>query len=386
MGGIETLIVRLANMLAAEDIDVQIFARPGALEANLAKNVKVTHFDRYSEIWRRHFRKCTNATVIAFDPLSYMVMRRLQFKIFLRTGERMRGHGGIFHPRSLFWSGDSFPVRITNKLIFKLSGDHNFFFMSDAVKESSKKGLHIKMQIQNRVIKLPLSLNMELSWSPTGSNLLNIVSIGRLVPFKAYNRKVPEIISRLLKGGVSARWDIWGNGDDQNIIMNEILKHGVDTNVELHGPLDYSKLKETLVKADLFVGMGTAALEAAMLGVPTICCIDGVEDLCYGYLHEAPEDIIGEQSEQCYYKDLFECIVAFQEKSSEERIALGIQCREAAMSKSDGTSYQEITKAPMWPQSAFKEVVSLIISSPYIFAVDSRKLKFVFRALRRVFK
>ena len=42
MGGIETLIVRLANILAAEGIEVQIFARPGALEANLAKNVIVT--------------------------------------------------------------------------------------------------------------------------------------------------------------------------------------------------------------------------------------------------------------------------------------------------------------------------------------------------------
>ena len=386
MGGIETLIVRLANILAAEGIEVQIFARPGALEANLAKNVIVTHFDQYNEIWRRHFKSCANATIISFDPLSYLIMRRLQLKVFLSTGDRIRGHGGIFHPRSLFWSGDPLPVRFTIKLAFKLSGDHEFFFMSNAVKLSSKKGLRIRSQLSNRVIKLPLSLDEKPSWSPKNYDLLNIISVGRLAPFKAYNKKAPEIISKLLNNGINSKWDIWGDGEDKTFIINEISKLGINTKVSLHGSLDYSKIKETLIKADLFVGMGTAALEAASLGIPTICCIDEVEDLCYGYLHEAPGDIIGEQSEGFEYKDLFECISKFQEQSSEDRMALGILCREAAMFKSSGTSYQDITKAPIWPQSILKEAVSLVISAPYIFAVDSRKLRIAFKALRRVFK
>ena len=313
-------------------------------------------------------------------------MRRLQLKVFLSTGDRIRGHGGIFHPRSLFWSGDPLPVRFTIKLAFKLSGDHEFFFMSNAVKLSSKKGLRIRSQLSNRVIKLPLSLDEKLSWSPKNYDLLNIISVGRLAPFKAYNKKAPEIISKLLNNGINSKWDIWGDGEDKTFIINEISKLGINTKVSLHGSLDYSKIKETLIKADLFVGMGTAALEAASLGIPTICCIDEVEDLCYGYLHEAPGDIIGEQSEGFEYKDLFECISKFQEQSSEDRMALGILCREAAMFKSSGTSYQDITKAPIWPQSILKEAVSLVISAPYIFAVDSRKLRIAFKALRRVFK
>lgn len=386
IGGIETLIVRLANMLAAEDIDVHIFARPGALEANLAKNVKVTHFDRYSEIWRRHFRKCAHSTIIAFDPLTYMVMRRLQLKVFLKTGERLNGHGGIFHPRSFFWNGDPSLVRLINKIIFKLSGDCQFFFMSEAVKESSRKGLNINKPLTNRVIKLPITPNEKVSWLPTGDDVLNIVSVGRLVPFKAYNRSAPELTLKCLKNDVNARWDIWGDGDDQSFIADEISKYNLETKVSLHGKLDYSNINETLLKSDLFIGMGTAALEAASLGVPTICCIDGIGDLCYGYLHEAPGDIIGEQSDNRHYKDLFECITEFKKRSSDERVALGIQCRDAALLKSSGASYQEITKAPSWPHSILKEVTSLLISSPYIYAVDARKLKFAFRALRRVLK
>lgn len=384
LGGIETLIVRLANMLSAEGIEVQVFARKGVLESNLAKSVKVTHFDKYSEIWKKHYRKCTSSTIIAFDPLTYMVMRRLQLKVFLKTGERLRGHGGIFHPRSLFWNGDPSLVRLIIKIVFKLSGDTQFFFMSEAVKESSRKGLNINKKIQNPIIKLPISLNKKATWLPKDDEMLNIVSIGRLVPFKAYNRSVPEIIFKLSNSGVNARWDIWGDGSDQSFIIDEIEKYNTKSKVTIHGNLDYSNMNETVLRSDLFIGMGTAALEAASLGVPTICCIDGVSDLCYGYLYEAPGDIIGEQSDNQHYKSLFDCIAEFKLKSFEERIVIGIQCRDAALRKSSGTSFQEITKAPIWPHSIFKEASSLLISSPYLFAVDARKLKFAFRALRCV--
>ena len=85
MGGIETLIVRAANSFAKKGHEVIIFARSGVLESALDENIQVINFDRYNEIIQRHYKLAKNAVLVSFDPLSYMVMQRIQLKIHLLT-------------------------------------------------------------------------------------------------------------------------------------------------------------------------------------------------------------------------------------------------------------------------------------------------------------
>ena len=60
--------------------------------------------------------------------------------------------------------------------------------------------------------------------------------------------------------------------------------------VILKGILDYNKFNEVVSLANVFVGNGTAVLEAANLSVPSIVGIESCEDpITYGYISDIEE-------------------------------------------------------------------------------------------------
>lgn len=384
MGGIETLIVRAANSFAKKGHEVIIFARSGVLESALDENIQVINFDRYNEIIQRHYKLAKNAVLVSFDPLSYMVMQRIQLKIHLLTRGTSRGHAGIFHPRTLFWDGDPAIVKFTVKLVFFLSSPKSFFFMSESVKLSSEIGLGVKTSLSNPIIKLPIASDVQQQWAPRAKMPMKIVSVGRIVPFKSYNRQIPKIMAELRLLGIKAHWDVWGDGTDLDEVSSEIQKYDVADSVKLRGNLDYKDLSNVILDSDLFVGMGTAALEASILGVPTICCIDQERENCYGFLFDAPSDSIGERSDKGNIKSILQTIMSYVNTPIDERILIGKKCRIAALSKSGGSDYNQLLEAPTWPGSVFRDTLSIFLSSPYLFAVDSRRSRSIFKFLRRV--
>lgn len=386
MGGIETLIIRTANELNARGIKITVFSRPGKLIAMLDKKITFHPFDRYKDIYEHASIISADTVLIAFDPLSYMVMRRLQAMAFAKTKSKSTGHTGIFHPRSLFWSGDPFPIRFLNSVVFKLTTSSEFFFMSEAVRKSTEIGLGIKEPLKNSIIPLPISGNIKHSWQKFDKNKLSIVSVGRFVPFKAYNKAVPKLVRELLERGVDISWDIWGDGEEIESIQSLIVENKVQKNVFLRGLLPYSDLQRTMLNYDLFIGMGTSALEAANLGMPTLCAVDNISDSCYGYLYQAPTDCIGEYIEGIPLKPFGECVMAFSKLSELERIEVGQRCRQAVANKSGNDTYEQLLVGPKWPGSWFREILSLIIAAPYLWAVDSRKTRVVFRTLRKMFQ
>jgi hypothetical protein len=149
------------------------------------------------------------------------------------------------------------------------------------------------------------------------------------------------------------------------------------------GTLPYSKFGMAVSSSDLFVGMGTAALEAAGMGVPTICCVDQMEDACYGFLHEAPQDAIGEQVPDFSYRHIGAEILKFSALNETDRSIVGENCRNAAMDRSGSASFDELLEAPLGPKLSMAENFIHILSAPYLFSVDSRRTRFIFRNLRR---
>jgi hypothetical protein len=216
LGGIETLIVRAANHFSKLGISVTILARAGELEAELSPNVQVIKFDKYREIWTSKFEQWGEATILAFDPLTFLVAKKLQRVLYKQTGKRSKLHAGIYHPRNLSWPGDPRPVRWLNQTVFKLAQEGEFYFMSDAVKSSSDEILGTVSL--NRIVRIPMKYPEVAAHQIEKQNRLEIVSVGRLVEFKSYNRYIPSIVADLVGEGVDVRWTVWGDGDDRDYI------------------------------------------------------------------------------------------------------------------------------------------------------------------------
>jgi glycosyltransferase involved in cell wall biosynthesis len=385
LGGIEAHIVRSANFFVDQGHLVTIFTRPGSMTADLDKRVYVVHFDQYKEVCGWIPRKKELNIILAFDPLTYMVMKKLQWRIYRSTGVKTYAHSGLFHPRTLAWPGDPVFVRWINKAVFNLAQDSDFYFMSEAVKRATVKIVSQRRVESTKIITVPLDIPTEFSpvKRPTATQL-SIVSVGRIVPFKAYNHCVPEIVSKLLSLGVDVSWEIWGDGDDLQMIEKLILEYGVQEHVKLKGSLPYSEFKATVTSANLFVGMGTAAVEAAILGVPTICCVEQLDDACYGFLSDAPLDAIGEQVENFSYQKISDVISLFSTLSVKEIEELSVMSREAAIARVGKSDYNSLLDAPLGPIISASNYVALLVAAPYLWAVDSRKSRFFFKRLRRI--
>jgi glycosyltransferase involved in cell wall biosynthesis len=115
------------------------------------------------------------------------------------------------------------------------------------------------------------------------------VSVGRLTDIKTYNLYFLDAVAALRRRGVDFEYHVWGDGPALERVRRRIDELGLSAHVHLHGNLEYSRFGETIADAGLFVGSGTALIEAAACGVPALIGIESEpDDLSYGYLHEMP--------------------------------------------------------------------------------------------------
>ena len=168
------------------------------------------------------------------------------------------------------------------------------------------------------IIPLPINYHAPL-WKPTKNSSIRIVSVGRLVDFKAYNLGAAPVIRACLDRGIDVTWDIYGYGPQEPEIRRLAVESGVERNLQLMGKLDYDKFSTTVADYDLFVGMGTAVIEAAMVGVPSICAAIGELRRSYGYVSELPFGNVGEFIHDRPLRDIVEIICSYARLSLDER-------------------------------------------------------------------
>jgi len=100
-----------------------------------------------------------------------------------------------------------------------------------------------------------------------------IVSIGRLETMKEYNIYMIDVIARLRQRGLPVKWIVYGDGILENDMKARINAQGLGEAIELKGILPYTEFAAALQDAYVFVGMGTAIIEAALCRVPGIVAL-----------------------------------------------------------------------------------------------------------------
>ena len=98
----------------------------------------------------------------------------------------------------------------------------------------------------------------------------NLVSIGRISFMKEYNLYMIDIVRSLREKGYDVTWSVYGEGTYEPEVRRRIKDQHLEGVIQLHGLLPYEKFWQALEDAYVFVGMGTAILEASFFGVPNV--------------------------------------------------------------------------------------------------------------------
>jgi hypothetical protein len=120
-----------------------------------------------------------------------------------------------------------------------------------------------------------------------------IVSVGRLAPAKDYNFYMIDVVKELKARGHKVEWCVYGEGEYEPEMRRRIRQEGLESTISIRGIAPYHQFWQVLSDAHVFVGMGTAILEASWFRVPNVYAnpYDRV-GLTYGPVYRIPEGSI----------------------------------------------------------------------------------------------
>jgi glycosyltransferase involved in cell wall biosynthesis len=363
-GGIETLIVRLTHYLAEHGRTLAVCVRGGELTGQINRATELLQWtDRSDAVWQAMqwiSRSAEPVTLVSFDPISAALGLAVEAR---NAGRISLVHlSGVYHPRAFFMTGERLDRIWLNRLVAKAVGDPLMYYMNQECRAEHERRWRTSLET-SAIIPLPIQ-EVEPAWEPGYCEGLRIVSIGRLVDFKTYNLSAAEITRECVDGGLPICWDIYGTGPLTDAIGDTIDRHAVEKSVTLKGALPYARFASTVVDYDLFVGMGTSALEAAMLGVPTIVVTESERRRSYGYICDLPFGNVGERQSFPPPYDLGDQIRLYASLDLVRREEIGRKCRNAVLDYSYRHWVEELDQlaryATQRPSMTFKKAVSTL--------------------------
>ena len=339
-GGIGTLVVRMANQIANAGYRVTVFGPYGDLCETLLSKINLIIL-KEKNVFKANISESfvphSDTKTVYFWaslPGELFPLFLLQRKLWKSYEISSYSVSGIFHPRVWRKEGQSLYRRLFSRLMQAAMPLGSIYFMNESSRNS-----HIEVWGQHLskwpVHKLAMNEIAE-SWENTNEPTLKIVSVGRLTPFKAYNFGAVDVAETLKSKNIPFIWHIWGDGEDYEKLNKLIQEKNLVDHLILMGNLPYSQFISTIKKYDLFVGMGTAAIEAAQISMPTILAIDQMPVGTYGFFFEAPLDSIGERIPGTDIQNLFDNVLNCFELSLEKRKEIGLLCRNAVIDRVGG--------------------------------------------------
>lgn len=122
----------------------------------------------------------------------------------------------------------------------------------------------------------------------------HIVSVSRLEPMKKAKLYMVEVIDKLRKKGYPVTWSVYGEGSLEGEMKAKISSFGLNEVISMKGKLPYSEYANAMQDAYLFLGGGTAVVEAAFCGVPGVLAFaEDISGDTYGSLYNFPFGNLG---------------------------------------------------------------------------------------------
>jgi glycosyltransferase involved in cell wall biosynthesis len=305
LGGIETLLVRLAEGLARRGVRVSVLlaTRRGApeLRTRLHAAARVGYLD---EINPDAARWMPDAPLVRMSlpldgdrlrawlggtPSACHVADTGSLLLALRLAEATDIGPltiGVYHDGEYLYED---PLargigRDAARVFREAPADNLVFFNEASIRaHAARYGLDASLL---RCCPIGVDLS-RFSGALAGRPGQRIVSIGRLTPFKTYNRVMLDVVERARANGIALQWEVWGNGELRPWLEQQIAFRDLGSLVSLKGELRYDEMEKALSGTLAFVGSGTALVEASAAGVPAIAAIENeTGETTYGCLHD----------------------------------------------------------------------------------------------------
>ena len=307
-GGVETLIVRMANWLVRHGHGCSILLRDqfaGDLSPLLDSKVKlrivgnkwdllaIKYFRSF--IWRSF--KLPKPDVIYTLEQNWSVIGLLVRDVFREDPPSVAT--GAYHLNQFAYEQKlSNPGRLAllqREIYDTCYLDSQKVFMSEETRVGHETFFNRKI-VEGWIWPLPIRIPDIAELQSRKPVPGRIISIGRLTRFKSYSWYMVPILQSLRKRHSNVQWHIYGSGMCEDELIQLVWKDAIrDGLIVFHGSIPYEQITKAFHEASVFVGMGTVLLEAAAAGVPAIpALVDDSEALSWGFIDKMPYFTVGE--------------------------------------------------------------------------------------------
>ena len=304
MGGIETLMSRMASWLIKKGHSVKILCKSidDEMYGIFDDAGMIIVEDRIDKIHLLN-KKCVKRILskISTNPVDVIVsfspgLLKSAVAIACSFKTKSRIVSGVWG--DMWFSGYRkspvcrFLYDPSDYIFHKLLSEHARLFANKTIKNSIEETCNCS--IPGVIWPLPVDGNRFNSIKRKAERG-EIVSVGRLSGMKEYNIGMIDIIKRLKDEGTKVRWFVYGDGRYKERMEDKIQELKLGDSIFLMGNIDYKEMYKVFETAWLFVGMGTAIVEASYAEVPSLSVVPFyTEPRTYGYFHDLPDFNVGE--------------------------------------------------------------------------------------------
>lgn len=294
LGGIETWLTRMLPSLRAEGHDVALLTRPPVEPWDVTTEV----VDRVSDDatvhlagrhWFRGHRSIQPplqaADVVFAGNLQAFLLAAL-VQQHLMPGAKVVA--GVFHPREYCSKAPLIQRRwgqhLTERLTRRLPVE-NFMFCTAGMARQTGECLGRDLS-RAPVLPIPIDSDRLRRSSDRVVKRGKIVAVARLHPQYEHHDHMIRVIRDLRDAGHDFSYHAYGDGPRRAELEADARRLGMDGAVFFHGSLPYAQFAEVLDDAFAFIGTGTALLEAAACGVPSLVAIsEHPGPMTHGWIH-----------------------------------------------------------------------------------------------------
>ncbi len=283
IGGVETYIVRLASELKSKGNNISVILLSNKVDKNLLVELE-SHSNVYiheifpflgASSWLNAFIPF-KFTSNNFDIVHVVDLLTLSFIYFHRDSLNFEFLSiGIYHSKEItWWNGRKCYFR--DKMI-ELYNDNieATLFPSESIIELAR---HTRNLENKNLAIVPLGIScIQNEKILCNKASCKIVSVGRLVDFKVYNRHVITQL-KFLRTLRAFEYYIYGDGPEKENLIKLAVNEGVIDFVHFMGEIEYKDFLSALDDSFCFIGSGTAIIEASAAGIPSIVGIESIAE------------------------------------------------------------------------------------------------------------
>ncbi len=226
---------------------------------------------------------------------------------------------GIYHPQqwltALDYNYSSVRATLFSKLLRNTPGLNMISSSRTAIQSCKKIFPEIKGEIN--LIAGPCIVNLPENAVFTKqrdfSKPFSIVTIGRFVDFKLESiLAMIDTVDALNEEGLQVQYDIYGEGPSHSKLIDYLRQKKHADEIAVKEAFDFRHFYDVIKSYDMFFGMGSAVIQAAIAGIPPLIAIQGERSPhSYGFFNEFDHEInpmFGDPSDGVPVKSLSEYI------------------------------------------------------------------------------